>query len=186
MRKGILIVGVVLAVIGAVLLFIPVTPQASQSIDSNSATPFTLFQVSGFSITGSIAVSVSWTANTTVTMAAVTCSAACAGGNASSIAGLALQSGTSGSFTLGQPNGGYVLVGIFSSGSGSPPAHATLNVTTAQSTVGSIVLILGIVLLIVGVVLKSKSKMAPAPAEPMMTSPEMPPAEPAPMPPPTS
>jgi uncharacterized membrane protein len=167
MRAGVVVVGIVLVVIGAVLMFVPVVGQGSQKVDSSSSTPYDVFSVSGFSLTGSIPVSVAWTSTAAVTIVAAACSASCNTGDVSGISGLTEQTGTSGSFTLNQPDGGEVLVGVVSSGSGSP-ATATFSITTALTTVGSILLVLGIVILIVGVVLRSKSKAA-----------SMPPAEPA-------
>lgn len=59
MRMAIVVVGIVLLLIGAVLLFVPVVNQQSQTVNTASATPFDEFSVSGFSITGSIPVSIS-------------------------------------------------------------------------------------------------------------------------------
>lgn len=164
MRIGIVVVGVVLLVIGAVLLFVPLTPQPAQTLSSSSAAPYE-FQVSGFSITGSMPVSVSWTSNTSVILAAVACSGTCSG-NVSSLSGVVLQTGTSGSFTLSVPDGGTVAIVAESSTGG--PSSTTVNVTTAQTSIGSILLIVGILLLIVGLVLKRKS------SKPMAASPAMP------------
>lgn len=166
MRAGIVVVGVVLLVIGAVLLYVPLAPQPAQTMtqSSSSASPYA-FQVSGFSITGSMPVSISWTSNTSVILAAVACSGTCSG-NISSVSGVVLQTGTSGSFTLSVPDGGTVAIVAESSTGG--PSTTTVNVTTAETSIGSILLIVGILLLIVGLVLKRKS------AKPMGASPAMP------------
>jgi uncharacterized membrane protein len=162
---GVVVVGVVLLILGAVLMFVPIVPQSAQKVSSGSTLPAVIFSVSGFSVTGSIPVSVSWSSTGPVEVAAATCSGSCASANASAASGVVLQSGTSGSFTLNQPNGGQVVLVAVSTNSSSPTT-TTFNVTTALSTVGSILLILGIVLLIVGVVVKSKSKAAPMPMSP--------------------
>jgi uncharacterized membrane protein len=168
MRTGIVVVGVVLLVVGAVLLFVPITPQPSQKIASNSSTPVLLFSVSGFSVTGSIPISVSWSSTGPVTVAAATCSGTCQNrANVSDVSGITLQSGTSGSFTLNQPNGGEVLIAAVNTGGGNATT-TTFNVTTALSTVGTILLIVGILLLIVGVVVKAKSKPVPMQMAPPM------------------
>ena len=171
MRTILVIVGAVVLVVGAVLLFVPIVPQASQKVSSNSASPYVFMSVSGFSLTGTIPVAVSWSANATVTVVAAACTSAC--NTISGLSSLTIQSGRSGSFTLNQPDGGEVIFGIANS---SSPASATFNVTTATTTVGSILLIVGIVILIVGVVLKSKGKAMPA-AQPMPAPPAETPAE---------
>ena len=185
MRIGIVIVGVVLAIIGAALLFVPVIPQSNQSIKTVSDIPSNaVLNVSGFSLTGSIPVSVSWTSNNSVTVLAATCFN-CLSENVSSIAGVTIQRGTSGSFTLNQPDGGSIYVGAVSPT--ETPSTVTFKITTALTTVGSALLIVGIVLLLVGVVLKSRkaktaaatTPMAPMmPSTPQMTPPMSPPAPP--------
>lgn len=174
MRMAIVVVGIVLAVIGAVLLFVPVVPQANQTVQSGSSTPYVLFSVTGFSITGSIPVSMSWSSPTSVTILAAACSAHCSA-NVSQISGITSQTGTSGSFTLSQPDGGEVIFGVLSfNTSGSAPT-VTLKTSTALTTVGSILLIVGIIVLILGVVVKSKkAKMAAASSAPMSSMPSSP------------
>jgi hypothetical protein len=177
MRVGILVVGIVLAIIGAVLLFVPVVPQASQT--TTSTVPVVLLSVSGFSITGSIPVAVSWNSTTSVIVVGVACTATC-NQNVSSLSGVTLQTGTSGSFTLNQPNGGEIgLAAENSSGSGSP-STVTFKVTTAISTVGSALLIVGIIVLIIGAAVKSKKAQvaAPAPMPYMPSTPAPPTMEP--------
>ncbi len=163
MRLGIAVVGVILLVLGAVLLFVPLSPQPNQNVTSGSVSTggsgVSIFSVSGFSLTGNIPVSISWSAPTAVVIGAVACSGTCQNPSTSG-SGVAVQTGTSGTFTLNQPDGGEIgLVAITTAGSA---VTVTFKITTALTTVGSILLILGILLLIVGVVLKSKSG-APAP-----------------------
>ena len=164
MRIGIVVAGVVLIVIGAVLLFVPITDQGTQTVTSSAPE---VLQVSGFSITGSIPVSISWTSSSAVEVLAAACSSSCDTGNINAISGLTIQSGTSGSFTLNQPNGGEIVLGVITTGGSS--ASATFTVKTALSLVGTILLLVGIVILIVGAVLRSRPKaeaMPPAPVEP--------------------
>jgi len=190
MRIGIVIVGVVVAIIGVALLFVPVIPQSNQSVKTAGITPSNVvLNVSGFSWTGSIPVSISWTSNTLVTVLAATCFN-CLSENVSSITGVTIQTGTSGSFTLNQPDGGSIYVGAVSPT--GTPATVTFKITTALTTVGSALLVVGIVLLIVGVILKSrkaKTAAATAPMPSMMSSPPqmappMSPPPPSPSPPP--
>ncbi|MCI4355716.1 MAG: hypothetical protein L3K18_01045 [Thermoplasmata archaeon] len=177
---GIVVVGIVLLVIGAVLLFVPLVPQPDQTVKSNSSLPFDLFSVSGFSVTGSIPVAVSWTSNGTVTVvAAAGSSEAQYTGASGGVSGLVTQTGTSGSFSLNQPDGGEVVLGVLSGsafGGSSSNATVAFHVTVAQTTVGSLLLIVGIVILIVGIVLKSKSAKMAAPAANQWTPPPSPPA----------
>lgn len=163
MRGGVVVLGIVLIVIGAVLLFVPVAGQGSQKVDSGSSTPFEVISVSGFSITGSIPVSISWTSDGPAEVVAAACTASCdTSGGVSALTGVVLQTGTSGSFTINQPNGGELAYGVVSTGGGSS-VNATFTLTTALTTVGSALLIVGIVVLIIGAVLRSKSKMAALP-----------------------
>lgn len=169
MRLGIVVTGLVILVIGAVLMFVPLVPQASQT--TTGSAPFAVLSVSGFSITGSIPVAISWSAPTTVIVAAAACSHCSS--NVSTVSGVILQTGTSGSFTLDQPNGGEIAFAAVNS-TGGPSPTVTYKITTALSTVGSVLLIVGIIVLIIGVVLKSKkAKMAAAAATsaPMSTMP---------------
>lgn len=167
MRIGMVVVGVVVLIIGAALMFVPLSPQPSQTLTQTSeSTPYA-FTISGISLTGSIPISVSWTSNTTITLLAVACSGTC--GNLSTLSGVTLQTGTSGSFSLSVPTGGTVEIGTITTG--GTPSSTTVNVTTALTTVGTILLVVGILLLIVGLVLKRKPKgMAQPPAMPAQDS----------------
>jgi uncharacterized membrane protein len=160
-----MVVGVVLVLIGAVLLFIPVEDQGSQTVDTSSTLPGELVSVSGFSLTGSIPVSIDWTATSAVVVAAVACSGNCESSNASTLSGVTTQTGTSGTITLNQPDGGEVGM-IALPASGGHEANVTFDIKTALTSVGSILIVLGIVLLIVGVVLQGKPKAGAAPVAP--------------------
>jgi uncharacterized membrane protein len=173
MRIGIVVVGVILLILGAVLLFVPLVPQSNQTVDTSSSLPFIAFQVGGYSVTGSIPVAVSWSSPTSVEVVAATCSGTCMNSNASA-SGITIQSGTSGSFTLNQPNGGTVGIGVLApSGSSGSNTTVTFKIATALSTVGTLLLVVGILLLIVGVVVKSK-KSAAAASPPALATPPAP------------
>ena len=186
MRLGILVAGIVLVIIGAALTFVPVVPQGSQTVRSNSTAPYYAGSISGFSLTGSIPVSVSWTASSDVEIVAVAASCDGAGcSNATQISGATLQSGTSGSFTLDQPDGGSIIMGVVSTPGGSS-ANATFKITTAVTTVGAILAIVGIILVIVGAVVRKGRKATtvapaptawPAPTDGPTTAPPTPPAQ---------
>ncbi|MCI4324745.1 MAG: hypothetical protein L3K00_02510 [Thermoplasmata archaeon] len=161
MRMAIVVVGIVLLVIGAVLMFVPVVDQGSQTVSSTSAVPGEVVSVSGFSLTGSIPVTITWTADSSVEVAAATCSGSCENANVSQVSGVTLQTGTSGTINLNQPDGGEV--GVFVVSASGHAANATFDIKTALTSVGSILIVLGIVLLIVGIVLKAKPKGGAAP-----------------------
>ncbi len=169
MRIGFVVVGVVLIILAAVLMFVPIVTVASQTI-----TPTQPYEanVTGYSITGSIPGSISWSSSSDVEIDVATCSSvssanACSG----SVNALTPQNGTSGTFTFNVPTGGAVAVALVGAGS------ASITVKLAQSTVGLILLVVGILLLLIGLVLKrSGSKTAPVMAEPAQTPP--PPAAP--------
>jgi uncharacterized membrane protein len=172
MRPVIVVVGIVLLIVGAVLLFEPVVPQANQTITSQSSPPVDIESVSGYSLTGSIAVHIAWTSVAPVTVVAATCSANC--NYNSSASGVTLQSGTSGSFTLNQPNGGEIAFGAINLTSGKG-GNATFTISTALATVGTLLIVVGILLVIAGVILKSdKARSAVQPASPVVSSPSGP------------
>jgi uncharacterized membrane protein len=157
MRIGILVVGVVLIVLGAVLGFVPLVQVASQSI--NESTPYEA-NVTGFSITGSVPASVAWSSSSSISVEVGTCSSLQSNGSCSGSVSLQpIQTGTSGTFSFSVPDGGAFVVAI----SSLTAANASITVKLAQSTIGFILIILGIVLLIVGLVLKSKGAKMAAP-----------------------
>ncbi|MCI4369927.1 MAG: hypothetical protein L3J81_01195 [Thermoplasmata archaeon] len=161
MRPVIVVVGIVLLIVGAVLLFEPVVPQANQTITSQSSPPIDIESVSGYSVTGAIAVHIAWTSVEPVTVVAATCSANC--NTTSTASGVTLQSGTSGSFTLNQPNGGEIAFGALNLTSGKG-GNATFTISTALATVGTLLVVVGILLVIAGIILKSDQARAKAAA----------------------
>ena len=166
MRLGLVVVGVVLVVLGAVLLFVPVIPMQSQTVTSNSPDAFNITTI--FSPTGTVQLSLSWSSSASVQFLVLTCSGINIGGsNFSSICrGLSIigfENGTSGSYNFGAKVGSTVLAGIASRG----PSSATVNVSGSSPVLATLLLVLGIVLLLAGLVLRKKAKAAPtaAPAE---------------------
>lgn len=164
MRAGWVVVGIVVAVIGAALLFVPVVPQSNETVNSSSSTPYVIVSVGGYSLTGNVPVAVSWSTSgsASVEVLAGACSGTC--NDTSQVSGITSQNGTSGSFTLNQPNGGEIIMGVVYGG--SPAVTVTFKITTALSTVGTILLVVGILVLIIGIVLRGKPKASAAAAPP--------------------
>jgi uncharacterized membrane protein len=154
------VVGVVVLVIGVVLQFVPVASQGSETVVGGSDAPYWAGSVSGVSLTGSIPVSVAWSSSTAVTVLAGVASGGCS--SPTSVSGVASQSGTSGTFTLNQPDGGCLLLES-GPGTGGSSVNVTFTIKTALTTVGSAMIIFGVILVIVGLVLRRKSAKAPAP-----------------------
>jgi uncharacterized membrane protein len=172
MRLAIVIVGVILLIIGAVLLFVPLVPQ--QSTDLSATSPGAELNVSGFSIVGSVYFSMSWTSSAAVDFFAGVCSGGVSSsGNCSSIgATMTWLNSTSGTWSFTAKPGDSIGFGMVSSIllGGSSNATANVKITASLATVGSILLIVGIILLIVGLVLKKKVPPAPPSMMPQDTS----------------
>jgi len=152
-RLAIVVLGVVLAVVGAGLLLAPVSPRPDQTVREGLSIAFS---VQGFSLTGSIPVAVSWasTLNATITVYGLACSTTCTSNNVQGQ--FASQTGKSGSFLLDQPIGGTVL--IYEVTKVGQLGNVTVKTATALPTEGSILVIVGIVVLTVGMVLRPKKQ----------------------------
>jgi uncharacterized membrane protein len=159
LRIGLVAVGVVLAVLGVALTFVPIEPQPSATVSTSSGTPYYLGQVAGFSLSGRIPVAVSWSATGVVAVAAATCTSPCS--NNSPVTDVTFGSGTGGSFTLNQPDGGYILLDAAPT-SDNESANVTFHLTVALTTIGSILVVVGILVLILGVVLRGAAARPPA------------------------
>jgi uncharacterized membrane protein len=159
MRASLLIVGAILVVIGLVLAFVPLIQSISQDTVANTTTE-SVFQgyawnITGFAITGSIPITISWTASGPVKTELVICSGGgfngyfyCAG----TPSWPSNQSGTSGTASFSAPSGSSLLFAMYSQNATTGHVNGEL----AESTIGLIIVIVGIILLIVGVVLKGK------------------------------
>jgi len=180
MRIVVVIAGVVLILVWALFQFVPLAPQPVNPISTAGETPFEMFTVGGFSLTGTIPVSISWSASTIVTVVAAACPQACTNSNVSTLSDITEQSGISGSFTLNQPNGGGIILVVVSSAHES--AGADFTIITGLSTEAALTLFVGVAFLIAGVVLKRPQSLSPAPAPSMMP---IPPPTPPPIPPTT-
>ena len=177
MRIGWVIVGAVIAVTGVALLYVPVIPQASRTLTASPGAPaYFIASAPGASLTGKIPVSVSWTASTTVTVIGGACTSNCS--NFSNLSDIVLQTGTSGTFTVDQPVGGSIFMGANTSDSST--GSVTFKATTAYTTVGSLLVIIGILILVAGLLLR-RSRAGPAIATvpaPTVPSPTAAPATP--------
>ncbi|MCI4320303.1 MAG: hypothetical protein L3K23_09300 [Thermoplasmata archaeon] len=159
MRAGLVVVGVILVVLGAVLLFVPLLPMQSQTVTSSNPDAFNI--TTAFSPTGNVQLSLTWTSSTSVEFLVLTCTGINLNGhNFSSICQghsiIGFENGTSGSFSFATKVGSTVLAGIVSPGSSS----ATVNVSGSSPLLATLFLVLGLILLIVGLILRKKVKAA--------------------------
>jgi len=158
MRGGWVAFGIVLAIIGAVLLFVPVTTQATQAVSDTN--PYAA-NVTGFSITGTVAFTLTWTSSSVVELTAASCASVdfSAGNPCQGETLLGTQNGTSGSMSFNLKPGAALLIGT----PNSPGGSADITLKSSLSTVGSILLVFGGLVFLVGLVLKKKARPAPAP-----------------------
>lgn len=176
MRIWFVVIGVVVALVGATLLYVPVYPQPTQTVPALPGPPtYYIGNVTGAPITGKIPVSISWTANVTVTVIGGACTNHCV--NFTDLSSVTLQAGTSGSFTVDQPIGGSIFFGANASGSTS--GLVTFKVTSALSTLASALVIVGVVLALIGVFLRTQK---PSPAIATVPAPGAPSPSPTPAP----
>lgn len=158
MRIGFVIVGAIVAVVGVALLYVPVFPQSAQTVTAKPGVPsYYVGNVSYDSLTGKIPVSISWTATTTVTVIGGACTSHCT--NFSDLSDVTLETGTSGSFMVEQPVGGSIFMGANTSG--APSGSVTFKITAALTTVGSLLVIVGLLILVAGAFLR-RTKASPA------------------------
>jgi hypothetical protein len=144
--------------VGATLLLVPLVPAGSSSITYGHS--FYAANLTGFSLTGAITGTLSWSANGSVKFLFLSCGkSVCNGTDAST----ETEQGTSGSFSFSVPSGG-AIGGLIESG--APGATASIKVTLTQATYGSLLLLGGVVVLLVGLALRRK----PSPA--VVTAPE--------------
>jgi hypothetical protein len=149
MRKGLLVVGIVLLIIGAALLAVGFSSSLTTSVPAGEClnyTPTTL---------GSDPVTVSWSglsSSSSVTLSST--------GDCSPSTLIASGTGASGSFTATLTTGTTYGIAV-SSGTGSVTVAS--HGFTVLELIGIVVLILGILLAVVAVVRKPKVRAAPEP-----------------------
>ncbi len=165
MRSRLAAVGIVVALLGIALLFAAVAPESDRTVDSSAKAPYYVGRVGGFSLTGSIPISVSWSVNGSSPVEVW--AAACALGDVcgSALAPTDYENGTAGTLTMSQPNGGSIVLGVLYGG--TPGEVVTFHLTVALATAGSVLAVVGLAILIAGVVVPSRSAPSgPAPSPP--------------------
>lgn len=173
MRFLLVVIGVAVMVIGAVLLVIPTIPQPSVNIAAGTnSSGSQAFTTSAFSLTYQQPISGSWTSNTSVLFEVIVCSAGCSTANAT-VAASVVQTGTSGSFTVVVPEGGIVQFSMI--GASGTAAHGTVTFSTALTLPGSIALLAGVALIVLGFFLPNQRKARPPARVPPRPRPSSPP-----------
>ena len=151
MLRLLIAIGAAVAVVGAVLSFVPFLPGPSQ--DLTAAHPTAVFNATtSGSLTGYWTIGLTWSANQTVSILVLVCHAINL--TASSLhtvcpgAALNVLNGTSGSGSYAVPVGGALLIGILSNTTSRPRVHIQLEPTMVF--VGTILLFGGIGVAVVG------------------------------------
>lgn len=162
MRFVLVVVGVAVMVIGAVLLVIPAVPNPAVDLSAPPDAPgYEALATSGigaFSLTDQTPISGSWSSNTSVLFELNVCSALCKTPNATVISSV-VETGTSGTFTVDVPQGDIMNVSL--RGATGTAAHGTVNFSTALTLPGSAAVIVGIVLIVLGYLLRTPRRRGP-------------------------
>ncbi len=161
MRKGWLVIGVVLGVVGAVLLVVPAFPsnasfRAFAPGECVDCQPVYNVYHSGFSLPGGTNARFSWSSPSTVTFVAVTCSRSVSPNELDSAHGSEQQArdcgtnrtvadvvGTSGSYSFTIPAGGSLV--FYAVSSSTTPPTVTTTLTSALPLLGLVLIGLGAV-----------------------------------------
>ncbi|MGI0054948.1 MAG: hypothetical protein ACREBZ_04430 [Thermoplasmata archaeon] len=175
MRAGFVIVGVVVLIVGLIILLVPLipvsvaftAPPSSQCPSSGCTAAYNVYAASP-SVTGSVATRFSWSSATPVTFVAFTCSNPVATYQLSGLAGprgpgvcgqsvtVANSTGTGGAYSFPIPPGGSVV--YYAISSPSQPATVTGQITTTSPVLGIALVAVGVVVLILGLALKSRGQ----------------------------
>jgi hypothetical protein len=163
MREVWVVFGIVLLLVGAYFLLVSVVPAGGESVTvslfSGGGNVHQVSEnISGFSITGSLSVYVSWASNLQVSFEAASCSDECSFSNLpyEMVAG---GEGTTGSSTFNQPNGGNILLVWSQENFSRPSYNLTYSVWTTVPNVGPCLLISGAIVLFVGIALPPRSEV---------------------------
>ncbi len=185
MRTGLVVVGLILLILGAVLLFIPILPgntnfsavSPTQCVSQATCqVSYNIYEASP-SLLGGTSAKFTWSSPSTIFFHAVTCTNAVSGSQLSSATTtaqfnaacgtsnvIANTTGTGGTYTFTIPSGGsFVFFGI-SAGTSSVTGSSTL--TATEPLLGLVILVVGLLLLIVGAATTSKKKKAARSAPP--------------------
>lgn len=161
MLRVLVVIGIVLAVVGAVLAFVPFLPGPSQVLTAVHPTAAFNATTSG-SLTGYWTIGLTWTANQTVSLLVLVCHSINL--TASSLhtvcpgAAPTVLNGTSGSGSYSVPVGGALLIGILSNTASSPRVHIQLQPTMVFA--GTILLFGGIGIAVVGLLPRPRARPA--------------------------
>jgi hypothetical protein len=177
-RVVVLIVGLILLILGAVLMFVPLLSDTASvtAVDPSDCTTgpdcsiaYNVYSASP-SVTGGTSARLSWSSPIPATFTAVTCTNAVTGQPENltpselgrvchGLVTVANTTGTSGSSTFSIPSDGSLMYFATTSGSAEPTVHATL--TATEPLLGLVALLVGVLFTILGVVLRSrKPKLA--------------------------
>jgi hypothetical protein len=138
------VVGIALLVAGVTFSTLPVDSEPSHAVSNTQ--PFAE-NLSGASITGSVAGTLAWTASAPVEFYFLTCSSRVTNGLCEGSGTRAFENGTSGTFTFQVHVGGVVGGGFFN----RTGVTGSVSVTLAPVTAGLVLLIGGAALWVVGV-----------------------------------
>jgi uncharacterized membrane protein len=177
MRIGLVIIGIVLLLLGAVLMFVPVlksdanSTAISYSQCGSSPTCTVSYNIYDASpgVIGGTSAKLTWTSPSNVLFFAVTCTNAVTSAQLQSVATpaqlskdcgtnatVANQTGTSGTSSFTIPSGGSLVYFAISLNNQEPVVNSSL--TTTSPLLGFVLLVVGILLLILGAALKSKKQ----------------------------
>lgn len=178
MRAGLVVVGIILLILGAVLWFVPLIPSSdnfSASTPDCPTAPDCTFAYNIYTASSLVPTyaKLSWSSPETVTFVAFTCTNSVSSDQLDSAntsaelravcgtnATVGNTTGTSGSYSFTIPAGGS-LVFLALTGSSTPP-NVTSTLTGTEPFLGLILVVLGVIVLILGLVLKSRRQKAAA------------------------
>lgn len=159
-----MILGIVLILIGIVLSYVPVVPEGTHTatVTGSSSAGLGSFwyqfseNVSGYSVTGVIPVTISWTASAATDADAAACFGYCHDVTQVESFMKTEGEGTGGSFSLLQPNGGSIFLALIQQT--TPPAsdNVSFSITAVLTVAGPLFLTSGTIAIILGGVLQRK------------------------------
>jgi hypothetical protein len=151
MRAGIIAVGVIIALLGIIVLEIPLASIGSGTVSLGNGMDF---ETSNTYFSQSL--TISWTATTAMVITIESCSSVNAATlNCSNPSSLQVMSGTSGTYTFTAGSAQYFLI------TGTGLGSAAISVKGTIPTLGLIFIILGAIIAVIGVALRSKKQTTP-------------------------
>ncbi|HZY69427.1 MAG TPA: hypothetical protein VFF67_00405 [Thermoplasmata archaeon] len=168
MRGGVVAVGLILLILGFILAYVPIPGQTVPSTTVTQSTPAILSVSSPpfLFFTSTLPFSLSWTSSAAITVYVYACGSdsQCAAVTPNVTSPVVTGSGSSGSVSFTAQKGQYYeIYGKSSAATWTATFSATYAVPFVGGSLGFFLLILGIVVLIVGLVLKKKQPPSPAP-----------------------